>query len=322
MNDKYLNAAREYLNSTSTVGSICKKHHIRASKLQQAISLLGGKMRGKNDLRMKNIPAEELKSCIDKNMSIQEMADLFNVGRGTISNYCTRYGFKLLSQMESRQTRSGGKYHVWTDTEKELLIKLLNDDLSYDEISAQMGIDAKKIENFNQMRLGIARSQWERIGEDKIKAFLEESRDYDLTAAYFNVDRRMLAGKNFRDWGIDLSANSNLFGTRTVYAGVNYRSKAEAAIAKHLVKHDINFEYEKKVCEGRTWTCDFYLTDHDYWVEYDGLGEFRPVTGCPDYDNHPKIDYYESSGRKFIILSAHGWKKELESLIQKIHHGN
>ena len=54
-----------------------------------------------------------------------------------------------------------------------------------------------------------------------------------------------------------------------------YDSKSEADIADWLLSHDIEYEPHKHLPKPSRSICDFYLTDYDLWVEYDGLMEVR-----------------------------------------------
>jgi len=63
---------------------------------------------------------------------------------------------------------------------------------------------------------------------------------------------------------------------------------------KGLIK---NYEYEKRVCNNRSWTCDFY-TD-GIWIEVDGMKNSRKYP----YDNNEKIKYYNDNKFNYIIIS-------------------
>ena len=78
-----------------------------------------------------------------------------------------------------------------------------------------------------------------------------------------------------------------------------YDSCEEMFIANTLFDNSIQYESHKRVCETRKWTCDFYLSDQDLWLEYDGLGQFRL---------HPKqfeekINFYKTNNYKYLIIT-------------------
>lgn len=90
--------------------------------------------------------------------------------------------------------------------------------------------------------------------------------------------------------------------------GYTYRSHFEARganILYELVMNDkiIQYEYERKVCNNRPWTCDFVVTANDgqeYWIEFDGMMESRKEIYD---DNHEKIRYYKDNNIKYIIIT-------------------
>jgi very-short-patch-repair endonuclease len=57
-------------------------------------------------------------------------------------------------------------------------------------------------------------------------------------------------------------------------------SKGEQQIAKYLDDYKINFVRQKKYDECKNKIClpfDFYLTDFNILIEYDGIGHFSPI---------------------------------------------
>ena len=131
----------------------------------------------------------------------------------------------------------------------------------------------------------------------------------------------VLALKHF---GLEYEAQNHWFNqTRTMGAdGTSYRSKFEAMIAGILLsfknkKLILGYEYEKRVCSERNWTCDFLITTASkaIWLEADGMGKNRPEI----YDDeNEKIKYYLSHAVPFYILSYSknkGIYAELFSLI-------
>jgi len=95
-----------------------------------------------------------------------------------------------------------------------------------------------------------------------------------------------------------------------------YKSKFEAAIANILYNKNIAYEYEKIVCCGRKWTCDFYLNEYDIWVEADGVGEYRNVSYS---EGHKKIQYYEDNDINYHIIKYKcNYIKEIEKIVGTI----
>lgn len=97
--------------------------------------------------------------------------------------------------------------------------------------------------------------------------------------------------------------------------GITYRSRFEARIADSLfdlLENDkiLNYEYEKKVCYDKTWTCDFVIKKLDgseLWIEADGMAHNRKEP----YDiRNPKIKYYIDNKMKYFILS---YRKNIEN---------
>jgi very-short-patch-repair endonuclease len=89
--------------------------------------------------------------------------------------------------------------------------------------------------------------------------------------------------------------------------GIVYRSNFEARVGDILYQMEIDkkiksYEYEKPVCEGRTWTCDFYIRFNDgtdLWLELDGMMASRK----DPYDaSNEKIAYYKAHGLKYDIM--------------------
>ncbi len=64
-----------------------------------------------------------------------------------------------------------------------------------------------------------------------------------------------------------------------------------------------NYEYEKKVCASRHWTCDFFVVmeKNNIWLEVDGMlnnRRFPYLSG-----KNEKIEYYKDNGFNFSIIS-------------------
>jgi len=91
--------------------------------------------------------------------------------------------------------------------------------------------------------------------------------------------------------------------------GMIYRSNFEATGANYLLNLSLDgkiksYSYEEKVCDERTWTCDFVVITNDdekVWLEFDGMEGNRK--GGSYYDeNNEKINYYQTHGYKYIIV--------------------
>lgn len=114
--------------------------------------------------------------------------------------------------------------------------------------------------------------------------------------------------KTLRDFGFDYVPTNQWKGQQYTKGkdGQIYRSKFEANIANilyGLVKNGTinNYEYEKRVCKERQWTCDFYLTikTRKCWVEADGIENKREN---PYNEDNEKIEYYETHGYDYLII--------------------
>jgi hypothetical protein len=102
--------------------------------------------------------------------------------------------------------------------------------------------------------------------------------------------------------------------------GTKYRSKLEKMIANYMYKMqqdgiEIDYEYEKRVCEDRMWTCDFFVktAKAEVWVEADGMGRSREN---PYNKDNEKIKFYEELGLKYKVLNyEHSLGKFFNSII-------
>jgi len=89
--------------------------------------------------------------------------------------------------------------------------------------------------------------------------------------------------------------------------GIMYKSAFEANIADNLYGRLQNkqikaYQYEKKVCPERTWTCDFFvetLSGKELWIEADGMAHNRKV---PYGVGNEKIDYYIKHNIKYFVI--------------------
>lgn len=90
-----------------------------------------------------------------------------------------------------------------------------------------------------------------------------------------------------------------------------YDSISEAKVADWLLVNDIEYEPHKHLPKPSRSICDFYLTDYDLWVEYDGLMEVRA-----DDKLEKKKAFYEKLGLKFLIITRDNWRRDLLERIE------
>lgn len=95
--------------------------------------------------------------------------------------------------------------------------------------------------------------------------------------------------------------------------GIIYRSRFESGVANILFNlkrsgEITKYEYEKDVCDGKKWSCDFFVIrdGKQYWIETDGMGRARDK----DYiDNNEKIKYYIKNDFNYHIIE---YKKDVK----------
>jgi len=121
----------------------------------------------------------------------------------------------------------------------------------------------------------------------------------------------------FKELGFDDYINQSIYKNQIHSKGkdkIIYKSLFESRIANILfeLKNNNkikNYEYEKKICERRTWTCDFVIIKNDnskIWVECDGMGKNRK----DPYDcNNEKIQYYKNNNINYYIIP---YKKKID----------
>jgi len=90
--------------------------------------------------------------------------------------------------------------------------------------------------------------------------------------------------------------------------GVEYDSMAEARVAEWLAMHGVRYEPHKRLPSpaSRKQSCDFYLPDHELWVEYDGLQEVRA-----DSKLTRKQKFYKQYGLKYLTITREDWERDL-----------
>lgn len=318
MDQREIILIQSYIHEKKTLAESCKLAHMKPKTAHQILIKNGYQVRGKNDLRAKNLNLEQLKELYQvENKTTFEIADILDVSHGTVNNYITKYRLNNKNCVQSRALRSQN-YTLWTDEKKQHAKELLEAGLSYAEAGEKLGVSKLAVENLNRSQLHVTRSIWTDENIKMARESLQKNKSFSQTANELGVQEQKLKYANNRILHVNLSENSTCFGIPTVYNGQNYRSKSEAEIAHELTKHQIKFEYEKKVKEEFLWTCDFYLPDYNLWIEYDGLERARTLTKSIDYGSgNPKIEFYKQNKINYYILPKR-WKKELEDLIKMV----
>ena len=93
-----------------------------------------------------------------------------------------------------------------------------------------------------------------------------------------------------------------------------YRSKFEACLADILYDKGVNYEYEKRICLERQWTCDFYLPNFNIWLEADGMEHNRKISY--EDDRNEKIKYYkEKKFNYYIIKYSSNYLQGIENIL-------
>ncbi len=65
--------------------------------------------------------------------------------------------------------------------------------------------------------------------------------------------------------------NPEQYGMSILYRQIYYKSAGEVEIAKFLYEKNIKFKYNKKYPNQTRYYYDFYLIDHDCYIEYTGM---------------------------------------------------
>lgn len=93
--------------------------------------------------------------------------------------------------------------------------------------------------------------------------------------------------------------------------GEIYDSISEAKVADWLLTNDIQYEPHKHLPKPSRSISDFYLTDYDLWVEYDGLMEVRT-----DDKLKRKEAFYKKHGLSFLTITRDNWQRDLLERIE------
>jgi len=88
---------------------------------------------------------------------------------------------------------------------------------------------------------------------------------------------------------------------------INYKSNFESRLGNILFSLKsqnkiLSYEYERRVCKGKSWSCDFVITRQDnseIWIEMDGMMKNRKK---PYDQNNPKINYYMENKLNYHII--------------------
>ena len=301
-----------YMDNSVSLVDAGKHFGISASALRKRFVKNNLSTKTRNATRQVDLNCRVLKSLYCDNWSIDELAKHFNCATGTIWNRLISLGINRKSE-ESKSLREEN-YTLWTNEIEIEVKKILRSTGSLIKTAKITGLPVGTIE-FKNKSWGIQIGFWNNNTASRGKKLLEEHMDYDKVAKILGITQNSLISKNHRSWKVDLSSNSTLLGIPTVANdGSKYRSKFEASIVNFLVSKDILFEYEKRVCKNKLWTCDFVIGD--IWIEADGLCEWRTKLGQKSYSGeHEKIKYYKDHNFNYVILKRSGWKKKLISLL-------
>jgi len=133
--------------------------------------------------------------------------------------------------------------------------------------------------------------------KDKIsKATKEAMKEIDMSSINKNRNMDFMKSIEWHD-KMRLSRLESVKNGKFAYNGINFRSNWEIIFAKNLDKNNIKWEYEPKVFElsnGSFYTPDFYLPEHDKWVEIKGYM----------YDHSKvKIQQFLDDGHELILLN-------------------
>ena len=113
-----------------------------------------------------------------------------------------------------------------------------------------------------------------------------------------------------KECGYDYKSVNQFFkrGCFNGFDGRTYLSSIEKQVGDFLfnLKKEgeiIDYEYEKKVCEDRAWTCDFYVIKDsgNLWLEIDGmLASRKDPYGS---GKNEKIEYYKNNSFDYFVIT-------------------
>jgi len=95
--------------------------------------------------------------------------------------------------------------------------------------------------------------------------------------------------------------------------GIEYDSGQECKISDWLFIRGINYEPHKKLPKPSRQKCDFYLPDHNLWLEWDGLMGVRALSSDhADARASKKVEFYKKHNMKYLVLNReYDWEQEL-----------
>lgn len=102
-------------------------------------------------------------------------------------------------------------------------------------------------------------------------------------------------------------------------------SKGEKVIREWLIENNIKFEEQKKFKEIGRMSYDFYLSDYNILIEYDGEQHFKPVKvwgGKEEFENNKKRDaikneYAKKNGIKLLRIPYTEFNR-IEEMLESI----
>lgn len=281
------------------------KFNITASAVRKRLLSKNYKLRKRNDSKKILLPMDKIIKLYQEGKSIQDIAKELGFKKSLIGKAIKQLGLSR-SPQESKSIKSAN-YTNWTDELDATVKNHLEASRSLVDTAKYFNLSPNALQFRNKTKWRINLSFWNKETERTTIKLLEKYRDYDIVSKLLGITRFSLESKN-RELGVDLSDNSNLFGIPTVANdGNKYRSKIEAQVANYLIENNITFEYEVRVCKDRRWKCDFKIGS--LWIELDGLGPYRRLTGDAPYDKlNAKIEHYKSNSMDYLILPKHGWR--------------
>lgn len=271
---------------------------------------------------------------INQKLSLRETAQRAHVKPETARRLITEAGYKIRSKNATRETNI---------TKKQLERLYIKERKTVQEVAAALGVSNGTAGNYIK-KFGLSRSvsqsnsisQGTQVWTDqdwlRAKKLLEEYKDYQKVADELGCSYWTLCDKNWKEWNIDLSENSTLFGAPQTYSGPNQkyqnktlRSKAELEVARLLDSYNIDWKYEEPYIPGTKKKPDFYLPEHNIWIEYDGLADCRQdIPGGQNYNyKHPKIVAYRKAKSVFCLTNKSNYRDTIKALsILQNHNGS
>lgn len=264
-----------------------------------------------------------IKAKITEEEVDQMIAD-YHGGRLLLKDLVKKYGRKattIRSKFKERGVKIEYNRNRKIDDEtKTRIIKLYRQGASIQQVASKTGVSHGAVGNIlkqnDETRKGVL-SEWSQEDREQLKRLLEDrTRPIAEIAQKLNRSYDSIIDKICKEYP-ELKRSHQAMGIRCTFNGVQYRSIAEAEVAKILHSNFIAFEYERPVCADRKWTCDFYLPDYDLWIEYDGMGDARTHNGKTSFCD--KLSYYKSNGYNYKVITRDD-KDILETLGLKINH--